>query len=80
MAHSISFGLKSFSVSKPLQKSDPLLDQVTAYVKKGGITAILGASGSGKSVLLQAVSGRECQPCRLCLDVVSPSAVSLAFI
>ena len=58
MADSIAFGLKSFSVSNPLHKSEPLLDAVSCYVERGGITAILGASGSGKSLLLQAVTAR----------------------
>ena len=35
-----------------------LLDGVTGFAPKGGITAILGPSASGKSLLLQAISGR----------------------
>lgn len=35
-----------------------LLDGVTGFAPKGGITAILGPSAAGKSVLLQAISGR----------------------
>lgn len=75
MANSVSFGLKSFSVSKPLHKAEPLLDQVSAYVNKGGITAVLGASGSGKSVLLQAVSGM-----RASFDILHILFLLLSFI
>ena len=36
----------------------PVLRQVSGYVLKGGITAVFGASSSGKSAFLQAISGR----------------------
>jgi len=39
--------------------SAPLLSHVSGYVRKGGITALLGASGSGKSLLLRLLAGRE---------------------
>lgn len=36
----------------------PILSNVSGYVVKGGITAILGASASGKSVLMKTIAGR----------------------
>eukprot|EP00599_Poterioochromonas_sp_BG-1_P003195 CAMPEP_0173133204 /NCGR_PEP_ID=MMETSP1105-20130129/595_1 /TAXON_ID=2985 /ORGANISM="Ochromonas sp., Strain BG-1" /LENGTH=1323 /DNA_ID=CAMNT_0014044843 /DNA_START=330 /DNA_END=4298 /DNA_ORIENTATION=+ len=36
----------------------PLLNSISGYVVKGGITAILGASASGKSVLMKVLAGR----------------------
>ena len=35
-----------------------ILNNISGYVKRGGITAIMGPSASGKSVLLQTLSGR----------------------
>ena len=35
-----------------------LLSEVSGWVKRGGITAVLGASAAGKSLLLQSLSGR----------------------
>lgn len=35
-----------------------VLSNVSGFVKKGGITAVFGASSAGKSLLLQALSGR----------------------
>jgi ABC-type multidrug transport system ATPase subunit len=35
-----------------------ILNKVSGYVQKGGITAVMGPSASGKSVLLQTLSGR----------------------
>jgi ABC-type transporter Mla maintaining outer membrane lipid asymmetry ATPase subunit MlaF len=61
MADSIAFATKAFTVCNPLDKGDILLNSVNTYVKKGGVTAVLGASGSGKSLLLQAVTG-ETEP------------------
>mmetsp|Transcript_17556 Transcript_17556/g.33104 ORF Transcript_17556/g.33104 Transcript_17556/m.33104 type:complete len:1326 (-) Transcript_17556:147-4124(-) len=36
----------------------PVVRQASGFIKKGGITAVFGASASGKSVMLQALSGR----------------------
>ena len=35
-----------------------ILSNVSGFVTKGGITAVLGASASGKSVLMKALAGR----------------------
>ena len=51
----LSFDKFSVSLTNPLK---PILYNVSGYVAKGGITAVLGASAAGKSVLLQALSGR----------------------
>jgi ABC-type multidrug transport system ATPase subunit len=56
MAENIALGFKNFTVRH--QKGKDILNNVSGYVVKGGITAILGASASGKSVLLQALAGR----------------------
>eukprot|EP01041_Mallomonas_annulata_P019674 gene19674-39111_t len=37
---------------------DPILSNVSGYVSKGGITAIMGASASGKSLLMKALAGQ----------------------
>lgn len=37
----------------------PAFAGVAGFVKHGGITAVLGASSSGKSVLLKVLSGRQ---------------------
>lgn len=37
----------------------PILNNVSGFVKKGGITAVMGASAAGKSLLLKALAGRE---------------------
>ena len=36
-----------------------LLDDVTGYVRKGGVTAVMGQGSSGKSLLLRLLAGRE---------------------
>ena len=36
----------------------PILSNVSGFVKRGGITAVFGASASGKSLLLQSLAGR----------------------
>eukprot|EP01031_Cornospumella_fuschlensis_P052750 gene52750-64456_t len=38
--------------------SKVLLNDISGYVKKGCITAVMGASASGKSLLMQSLSGR----------------------
>ena len=35
-----------------------LLSNVSGYVRRGGLTALVGASGSGKTLLMQALCGR----------------------
>lgn len=37
---------------------EPVISNVSGFVKKGGITAVFGPSASGKSLLLQALAGR----------------------
>ena len=51
----LSFEQLSVSLVNPLK---PLLYNVSGYVAKGGITAVLGASAAGKSLFLQALAGR----------------------
>ncbi|KAG5179068.1 P-loop containing nucleoside triphosphate hydrolase protein [Tribonema minus] len=53
----IMLGFQSLSVST-VHPPAHILSDVTGFVVKGGITAILGASGSGKSVLLKTLTGR----------------------
>ncbi len=36
----------------------PILSNISGFVKRGGITAIMGASASGKSVLMKTLAGR----------------------
>eukprot|EP00611_Tribonema_gayanum_P002965 TRINITY_DN1228_c0_g1_i1.p1 TRINITY_DN1228_c0_g1~~TRINITY_DN1228_c0_g1_i1.p1 ORF type:complete len:1434 (-),score=522.22 TRINITY_DN1228_c0_g1_i1:326-4453(-) len=55
----IMLGFQSLSVSNTHPtKGGHILTDVTGFVVKGGITAVLGASGSGKSVLLKTLTGR----------------------
>lgn len=37
----------------------PILNNISGFVKKGGITAVMGASAAGKSLLLRVLAGRE---------------------
>eukprot|EP01038_Epipyxis_sp_PR26KG_P013595 gene13595-18245_t len=46
---------QNLSVSTPKQS---LINDISGYVVKGGITAVLGPSAAGKSVLLRALAGR----------------------
>ena len=39
--------------------SPPLLQSVSGYVRRGGLTAVLGGGASGKSLLLRLLCGRE---------------------
>jgi energy-coupling factor transporter ATP-binding protein EcfA2 len=57
LAKRVALGFKDYSVTleNPVK---PLVYNVSGYVTKGGVTAILGASGSGKSVLLQSLAAR----------------------
>ena len=57
LAKRVALGFKDYSVTleNPVK---PLVYNVSGYVTKGGVTAILGASGAGKSVLLQSLAGR----------------------
>ncbi|EDQ90529.1 uncharacterized protein MONBRDRAFT_16222 [Monosiga brevicollis MX1] len=41
-----------------LHQSKTVYSHISGYIRRGGITAILGASSSGKSVLLKALAGR----------------------
>jgi len=52
----LALGFNSFSVST--LSDHPILFNVSGYVQKGCITAVMGPSASGKSMLLQALSGR----------------------
>jgi ABC-type multidrug transport system ATPase subunit len=54
-ATTIALGFDSLVLKSP---SKELLKGISGYVEAGGVTAIMGASASGKSVLLQALSGR----------------------
>ena len=60
MADKIALGFKNFSVANPVQHDKLLLDNVSGFAEKGSVTAVMGASGSGKSLLLQAVTGEAC--------------------
>mmetsp|Transcript_9118 Transcript_9118/g.9175 ORF Transcript_9118/g.9175 Transcript_9118/m.9175 type:complete len:1301 (+) Transcript_9118:45-3947(+) len=51
----LSFKHVSVSVVAPPKL---ILSNVSGYIKKGGITAVLGASASGKSLLMQALASR----------------------
>ncbi|CAM9188663.1 unnamed protein product, partial [Ectocarpus fasciculatus] len=51
-------GFKNFSVTTE-NPTTALVYNVSGYVEKGGITAVMGASASGKSLLLQSLSGRD---------------------
>ncbi|CAM9842953.1 unnamed protein product, partial [Phaeothamnion confervicola] len=53
----ISLGLKHVSISS-LNPPKHLLRDVSAYVAKGGITAVMGPSSSGKSLLMKYLCGR----------------------
>lgn len=53
----IGLAFKDFSVSS-LIPPRPILSNISGFVKKGGITAVFGASSSGKSLLLKSLSGR----------------------
>jgi ABC-type multidrug transport system ATPase subunit len=53
----LCLAFKNISVSN-LVPPQPIISNVSGFVKKGGITAVFGASASGKSLLLQALAGR----------------------
>ena len=74
----LSFEQLSVSHSHPIK---PLLYNVTGFVARGGVTAVLGASASGKSLLLQTLSGRVQDleiSGRVCMkgEVVNPRALT----
>jgi len=50
-----SFSQLSVASRHPAQH---LLANVSGYVRRGGLTALVGASGSGKTLLMQALCGR----------------------
>jgi ABC-type multidrug transport system ATPase subunit len=55
----IIFGWAGLDVSAaPNGARAPVLADVSGFVKRNGITAVVGASSSGKSVLLKTLSGR----------------------
>jgi ABC-type multidrug transport system ATPase subunit len=54
----VALSFNALSISS-LHPPRPILTNVSGFVVKGGITAILGPSASGKSVLLQALSARR---------------------
>lgn len=54
----VLMGFKHFSVAS---SGKMLLQDVTGSVPAYGITAVLGPSASGKSVLLKSLSGRLCE-------------------
>ncbi len=57
----ISLAVKNLSFSynsgKTSRKRNPVLDDVSFFLKKGSLTSITGASGSGKSTLLEILAG-----------------------
>lgn len=56
-ADDLGFAFNNVSVSA-LFPPKPLLSNVSGFIKKGGITAVFGASSSGKSLLLQSFAAR----------------------
>lgn len=56
-ASDIALLFKDLSVTS-LIPPKPILNNISGFVKKGGITAVLGSSASGKSLLLKSLSGR----------------------
>lgn len=53
----IALSFKQLGISS-LFPPKPILSNISGYVVKGGITAVMGASASGKSVLMQVLAGR----------------------
>jgi ATP-binding cassette, subfamily G (WHITE), member 2 len=53
----IALGFKDITVSN-LMPPEPFVSNVSGFIQAGCITAIFGASASGKSLLLKALSGR----------------------
>lgn len=53
----IALSFKNLGISL-LHPPTPILSNVSGYVKRGGITAVMGASASGKSILMKALAGR----------------------
>ena len=53
-----AFALQFQNLSVISRGSKRILHKVSGFVKRGGLTAVLGASAAGKSVLLQSLSGR----------------------
>ena len=60
------------------QRSDghPLLHGLTGYVRRGGVTAVLGQGGSGKSLVLRLLCGRE--PLLQCSGTVACQGAQLS--
>ena len=56
-ANDLGIAFQNLSVSS-LHPPKCILSNVSGYAKKGGITAVFGASSSGKSLLLQSLSSR----------------------
>lgn len=56
-ADKLGFAFNNISVST-LFPPKPILSNISGFVKKGGITAVFGASSSGKSLFLQACAAR----------------------
>jgi ABC-type multidrug transport system ATPase subunit len=54
----VALSFNALSISS-LHPPTAILTNVSGFVVKGGITAVLGPSASGKSVLLQTLSGRR---------------------
>ena len=58
LAPDIMFSFQSLSIATRSPPSH-LLTNVTGYVRRGGVTGVVGASGSGKTLLMKALCGRE---------------------
>eukprot|EP01041_Mallomonas_annulata_P005158 gene5158-10306_t len=54
---SSAISFKNLTFSKPNSKHS-ILNNISGYVSSGGLTAVIGASASGKSLLMKALSGR----------------------
>lgn len=57
LSFSYSYNSEKKVSHKPNGKTNPILDDVSFFLKKGSLTSITGASGSGKSTLLEILSG-----------------------
>lgn len=57
LSFSYSYNPEKAGSHKPNDKINPILDDVSFFLKKGSLTSITGASGSGKSTLLEILSG-----------------------
>ena len=69
MASNIALGFNNLNICAAHAENNFLISNVSGYSRKGCMTVVMGASGSGKSVLLQALSGRI-QDLNMCGDVV----------